>query len=273
MPPTDREANRFSARAARYARVGANVGGVAARIAGARLFGLEGQDASNAAALAQALGGLKGPIMKVAQLLATIPDVIPPEYAAELQKLQSEAPPMGAAFVQAPHAGGARARLAGAVRRLRPQARGRGLARSGPPRRGQGRRAARLQAAISRHAVGRRSRPAAARVRVRASTGAWTRSIDTREIAKEIGARVREELDYEREAQARRRSIAGVLADVPEVRVPAPWPELSTRRLLTLGWLEGEKILSFVGRAADDPQPARRPPCSRPGGTRSATTA
>ena len=37
---TDREKNRFSARAARYARVGANVGGVAARIAGARLFGL-----------------------------------------------------------------------------------------------------------------------------------------------------------------------------------------------------------------------------------------
>ena len=34
---TTRNANRFSARAARYARVGANVGGVAARIAGARL--------------------------------------------------------------------------------------------------------------------------------------------------------------------------------------------------------------------------------------------
>ena len=100
MAESDREANRFSARAARYARVGANVGGVAARIAGTRLFGLDGQDASNAAALAQALGGLKGPIMKVAQLLATIPDLVPPEYAAELQKLQSEAPPMGAAFVK-----------------------------------------------------------------------------------------------------------------------------------------------------------------------------
>ncbi len=100
MTDTDREANRFSARAARYARVGANVGGVAARMAGTRLLGRDGQDASNAAALAQALGGLKGPIMKVAQLLATIPDVIPPEYAAELQKLQSEAPPMGAAFVK-----------------------------------------------------------------------------------------------------------------------------------------------------------------------------
>ena len=38
----DDEANRFSARAARYARVGANVGGVAARIAGARLLGMDG---------------------------------------------------------------------------------------------------------------------------------------------------------------------------------------------------------------------------------------
>ena len=36
----------------------------------------------NAAALAAALGGLKGPIMKVAQLLATIPEALPAEYAA-----------------------------------------------------------------------------------------------------------------------------------------------------------------------------------------------
>src|SRR4029077_18915099 len=47
-----------------------------------------------------ALGGLKGRIMKVAQLMAPIPDALPPEYAAELMKLQSEAPPMGWAFVK-----------------------------------------------------------------------------------------------------------------------------------------------------------------------------
>ncbi len=98
MAEIDREANRFSARAGRYASVGANVGGVAARMAMARLFGKEGT--TNAAALAQALGGLKGPIMKVAQLLATVPDLLPPEYATELQKLQADAPPMGAAFVR-----------------------------------------------------------------------------------------------------------------------------------------------------------------------------
>ena len=96
----DEEGNRFSARAARYARVGANVGGVAARIAGARLLGGNGAWGNQAAALAGALGGLKGPMMKVAQMMASVPDLLPPEYAEELQKLQSQAPPMGAAFVK-----------------------------------------------------------------------------------------------------------------------------------------------------------------------------
>ncbi|HUI98280.1 MAG TPA: AarF/ABC1/UbiB kinase family protein, partial [Xanthobacteraceae bacterium] len=79
---TDREKNRFSARAARYARVGTNVGGIAARMAATRFFGLGLDRGKNAIELAAALGGLKGPIMKVAQMLATIPDALPPEYAA-----------------------------------------------------------------------------------------------------------------------------------------------------------------------------------------------
>src|SRR5262245_12781940 len=96
----DREKNRLSARAARYARVGANVGGVAARYAGRRLIGGAPDRAGEASALSSALGRLKGPLMKVAQLMATIPDLLPPEYAAELGKLQSDAPPMGWAFVK-----------------------------------------------------------------------------------------------------------------------------------------------------------------------------
>ena len=59
----DREKNRFSARAARYARVGANVGGVAARYAGRRLIGSESDRAGDASALSSALGRLKGPLM------------------------------------------------------------------------------------------------------------------------------------------------------------------------------------------------------------------
>src|SRR5207247_11079056 len=93
-PMSDREANRFSARAARYARVGANVGGVAARMAGARLLGRRPDPSRNAAALAAAPGGLKGPIMKVAQLSATIPDALPTASGPELQQPPSQAPPM-----------------------------------------------------------------------------------------------------------------------------------------------------------------------------------
>src|SRR4051812_26979784 len=69
-------------------------------MAGARLFGAGGDRNANAAALAAALGGLKGPIMKVAQLMSTVPDLLPPEYATELAQLQSNAPPMGWAFVK-----------------------------------------------------------------------------------------------------------------------------------------------------------------------------
>ena len=41
----DQEENRLSARAARYVRVGTNVGAVAARVASQRLFGLDADDA------------------------------------------------------------------------------------------------------------------------------------------------------------------------------------------------------------------------------------
>src|SRR3989442_1738723 len=97
---SDEERNRFTARAARYARVGANMGGVAARIAGARLLGLTLDRGRNAIELAAALGGLRGRIMKVAQPMATIRDARPPKYAAEFLRLQSRAPPMGWAFVK-----------------------------------------------------------------------------------------------------------------------------------------------------------------------------
>ena len=40
MSPNDRERNRFSARAKRYAKVGTQLSGTAARFAGARFFGV-----------------------------------------------------------------------------------------------------------------------------------------------------------------------------------------------------------------------------------------
>ena len=238
----DNEANRFTARAARYARVGANVGGVAARMAGARLFGMEGRDASNAAALTRALGGLKGPIMKVAQLLATIPDALPPEYAEELQKLQSAAPPMGAAFVK---------------RRMIAELGPDWLQRLGSfdyqpaaaASLGQVHRATTLEGAplaIKLQYPDMASAVEADLSQLQILFSLHRRmdpAIDTREIAIEIGERVREELDYFREAK-HAALYGAMLANVPEVRVPQIYSGLSTRRLLTMQWLQGSKLLS-----------------------------
>src|SRR5216684_4354602 len=83
----------------RYARTSGAVGGIAARVVGERAFGIKTNRAGHAEDLKAILGGLKGPLMKVAQFLSTVPDALPAEYAAELAELQANAPPMGRSFV------------------------------------------------------------------------------------------------------------------------------------------------------------------------------
>src|SRR5215813_6093721 len=94
------EGNRLGGRVRRYARVGRAVGGLAARFVGERYLGLQLDKGQHAAELKAALGGLKGPLMKVAQIMATIPDALPKEYVQELQQLQANAPAMGWPFVK-----------------------------------------------------------------------------------------------------------------------------------------------------------------------------
>ncbi len=83
----------------RILKVGTNVGGFIAKIAAKNLLGFSKKD-KNALELMRLLGNLKGPIMKVAQILSTIPDAIPDEYAKHLSMLQAEAPSMGWLFVK-----------------------------------------------------------------------------------------------------------------------------------------------------------------------------
>ncbi|MDE1570838.1 ABC1 kinase family protein [Aquabacter sp. P-9] len=246
----DAERNRFSARAARYARVGANVGGVAARIAGTRLLGLDKAGEANAAALASALGGLKGPLMKVAQLMATVPDLLPPDYASELQKLQSDAPPMGWAFVR-------RRMMAELGRDWETRFASFEHQPAAAASLGQVHKAVTLDG----EAVACKLQYPDMQAAVEADLSQldvlfalhrrMTSVIDTREIAREIGERVREELDYRREAK----NVAlyrHMLADSDLVRVPGVREDLSTGRLLTLSWLEGRKILTFVDHPLEE---------------------
>ena len=240
----DREANRLSGRMKRYARVGTGVGSVAAKLAGTRLFGLERQHGKEAAELRAALGGLKGPLMKVAQLMATIPDALPPEYATELAQLQSQAPAMGWPFV--------RRRMAA---ELGPdwQSRFSSFEREAAAAAslGQVHRATALDGrslACKLQYPDMQSAVEADLSQLRIIFALYKRmtpAIDPSEIATEIGARLREELDYDLEARhmALYRTL---LKDIAEIEVPEVVPELSTGRLLTMSWLDGGSMLDFT---------------------------
>ncbi len=246
----DRESNRLSARMGRYAKVGTNVGGIAAKVAGAKLLGMDLDNSKNASDLAAALGGLKGPLMKVAQLLSTIPDALPPEYTTELAKLQASAPPMGWVFVK---------------RRMRAE-----LGAEWQRRFDSFEREPAAAASLGQvhRAVGHDGRVLACKLQYPDMASAveadlkqlqmlfslhrrMQPAVDTREIAKEISARVREELDYEREA-AHIALYRQVLEEAPHIRVPGVVPELSTKRLLTMNWLHGRPLLDFKEHSQED---------------------
>ena len=237
----------------RMARTSGAVGGIAARVAGQRFLGLRTDKAAHAEDLKAVLGGLKGPLMKVAQFLSTVPDALPEEYAQELSALQANAPPMGWNFV--------RRRMMGEL---------------GPAweRRFKafGREAA---AAASLGQVHRATLPDGREVacklqypdmpsvleadlrQLKLAMNLYRRmdaSLDHEEVYAEIAERMREELDYLREASQMR--LYGIMLDgVPGVNVPAPVEELCTRRLLTMTWLDGRAILR---RLEEDPSQDER---------------
>ena len=234
----------FTGRVRRYARVGSAMGGLAARLAGERYLGLTLDRSRHAADLKAALGGIKGPLMKVAQMLATIPDALPQEYVQELVQLQANAPAMGWPFVrrrmatelgpdwQRQFAGfervAARAASLGQVHRA--------TAHDGTPL------ACKLQYPDMGSAV------EADLAQLKLALGIYERydrAITTGEIHAEIADRLREELDYGREA-AHMRLYGEMVKRERGVAVPRPYPELSTRRLLTMTWLEGRPILDIA---------------------------
>ncbi|MBM3569939.1 MAG: AarF/ABC1/UbiB kinase family protein [Alphaproteobacteria bacterium] len=243
--------DRLGGRVRRYAQVGRSVGGLAARLAGERFLGLTIDRDRHAGELRAALGGLKGPLMKVAQILATVPDALPREYVAELAQLQSNAPPMGWPFVRRRMAAELGENWEGRFRGFAREAAA--AASLGQVHRAQGRDgrelACKLQYPDMASAVEADLRQLKL---VFAIYGRIDRSIDTGEVFEEISARLREELDYVREAR-HMRLYRAMLAEEAGVHVPEVIDPLSTGRLLTMEWLTGRKLMEFV----EAPQKAR----------------
>jgi predicted unusual protein kinase regulating ubiquinone biosynthesis (AarF/ABC1/UbiB family) len=239
----DPERDRLTGRLTRTARVGAGLAGAGVGYGVNRLFAGDEADARNARLFKQALGGMKGPLMKVAQMVATIPDLLPPEYAEEFAQLQTNAPAMGAPFV--------RRRMAA---ELGPDWRARfadfEMEAAAAASLGQVHRAASLDGrplAVKLQYPEMQSAVESDLGQMRALMAVGRqafREVDTTEIAEEVSDRLREELDYEREARHMALYRAYFAGD-PDIEVPEPLFELSTGRLLTMTWLEGRGLLAF----------------------------
>lgn len=233
----------------RYGQVGGTMAGLAAKLAGERYLGRTINKTDHAAQLTSALGGLKGPLMKVGQILATIPEALPPEYARDFQQLQSNAPPMGWPFVR---------------RRMKTE-----LGPDWETKFKEFEKEAAAAASLGQvhKAITHDGQTIACKLQYPDMASAikadlaqlklifslyekYDSSIQTKYIHEELAARLYEELDYALEAKYAK-LYAAMLEDEPNVHVPGIIDDLSTDRLLCSTWLEGEKILNFVDAHPD----------------------
>ena len=234
------EINKFSKRVARYANLGTSAGSIALKFLGTRLLNKEHE--KNAEDLKNILGNLKGPIMKIAQLLSTVPDLLPQEYVNELTKLQSNAPPMGWNFVK---------------RRMKNEL-GFDWLNSFDSFEKEPFAAASLgqvHRAVYKgeNVVCKLQYPDMNSI-VDADVNQLKlifsiykkidKSIDTSEIQKEISVRIKEELEYEQE-QKHIKLFNLIFDEFNEVKIPKVYKEISTNRLISMNFLPGNKLLHF----------------------------
>ena len=239
------ERSSIGGRLRRYAQVTGTMSSLAARLAGERYLGLELDRSKHAIQLREALGSLKGPLMKVAQILSTIPDALPKEYADELAVLQADAPAMGWLFVK---------------RRMRSEL-GNEWEKKFESFDKNAYSAASLgqvhQAKLDNEKVAVKlqypdmdSAINADLNQLKLVFSLYERidsAISTKDIFTELSDRLREELDYNREA-LNMKLYRLMLAGENKVVLPKPIDDLTTSRVLTMSWVDGLKLMKYLER-------------------------
>ena len=226
-----------------------------------------------AADVANELGQMKGVLMKVGQMVSFIAEGLPDEAQQALAALQADAAPMAptlAAAVIESELGAAPERVfaswedmpvaaasIGQVHRAR-DADGRELA---------------VKVQFPGVAEAIEEDLDAAEVMYAVFSALALNGLDARALVDELRLRMREELDYRREA-ANITEFAERFAGHPWVRIPTLAPEFSTAKVLTTEWVDGLSWDQFVehGLGADEAarrrgdlalRPALRPPRRR----------
>jgi predicted unusual protein kinase regulating ubiquinone biosynthesis (AarF/ABC1/UbiB family) len=245
--------DNLSARLRRYGQVSTAIGGLAARLAGQKFLGVGIDQTTHAQGLTAVLGSLKGPLMKVAQFLATVPGALPPEYSEMFLSLQMDAPSMGWAFV--------RRRM---VSELGPDWQSRfaefstqavAAASLGQVHRAKHKDGQDLACKLQYPDMASVIRADLSQLKLVLSLyETWSKALDTAEVQEEIALRLEEELDYLHEAQnvVLYQRIFAVTNGAYGVHIPEVFPNLTTKRLLTLSWMEGQSLLTKTEASLED---------------------
>lgn len=234
--------NSFAGETKRIIKVGKSMGGIATKFAAKKFFGIS-KKSKNASDISEALGGLKGPIMKVAQLISSIPDAIPDEYAEELSKLQAEAPSMGWLFVKRRMSAelgnqwqkkfilfekeAAKAASLGQVHRAKVS--------------NEDYLACKLQYPDMHSAIN------ADLKQLKLIMNIYTKfdsAIQPENIFEELSERLKEELDYNKEKN-NINLYRDIFKNHSNILIPKPLDKLSTSKLLTMSWLTGKPLKDF----------------------------
>ncbi|QCE35570.1 AarF/ABC1/UbiB kinase family protein [Acetobacteraceae bacterium] len=231
----------------RMVKSGTVVGGAVARATWRKLSPHSLQTGSlqeDAEKLKKSLGELRGPLVKVAQLLASIPGLLPEDYIKELSELQTQAPAMGWGFVQ---------------RRMRGELGENWQRYFGSFDReacnaaslGQVHKAVLInekQVACKLQYPGMDKSISSDLLQLKTLFGLYSffdGAIKQDQVYKELEDRLKEELDYRREA-ANLVLFGYVFRANPYVHVPRPAKKISTHRLLVMEWLEGISFSEFL---------------------------
>ena len=238
-----KEDNNLVSRVKRYSKVTTSMTSLATKFAGKKYLNFDLSDQKYAAQITEILGNLKGPLMKVAQLSATIPDLLPEEYARKLAELQSNAPPMSWVFVR---------------KRMKAE-----LGDNWEKNFSQFDKEASFAASLGQvHRANLDGKNVVCKLQysdmlsiVEADINQlklifsvykkFDSTINTSEIETEIISRVREELDYNLE-QKHMLIFNEIFKNNDAVNIPKVIKKISTKRLLTMNFLDGDKLLNFT---------------------------
>ena len=228
--------------------VGSTLTGIGVRMGAQEYLGINIDDELYAKKLRNSFGNMKGPFMKMVQFLATIPDALPSEFASEFIHLQSNAPSMGESFVRRRMVGELGADWRGLFSDFQLQAVN--AASLGQVHKAVGQNGKNL--AVKLQYPDMETTISADLKQLDMVLGiyrSFNKSIDTQEIVLEIKERLYEELNYEQESKNQEDFRKIYENNLDFVKVPKIYSELSTKRLLTMEYINAQdEVCNELGK-------------------------